>query len=42
MLIGIAAKNGVLIVEFANQLRDRGIEFGRRSSPLPPRACGQC
>jgi multidrug efflux pump len=27
ILIGIAAKNGVLIVEFANQLRDRGVEL---------------
>ncbi|XOV89255.1 MAG: efflux RND transporter permease subunit [Pseudomonadota bacterium] len=27
MLVGIAAKNGVLIVEFINQLRDEGLAF---------------
>ncbi|HQX77167.1 MAG TPA: efflux RND transporter permease subunit [Steroidobacteraceae bacterium] len=27
MLIGIACKNGILIVEFTNQLRDRGVAF---------------
>lgn len=26
MLVGIMAKNGILIVEFANQLRDRGLD----------------
>ena len=27
MLIGLAAKNGILIVECADQLRDRGVEL---------------
>lgn len=27
MLIGLVTKNGILIVEFANQLRDRGVAF---------------
>ncbi|MFL6845096.1 MAG: efflux RND transporter permease subunit [Allosphingosinicella sp.] len=28
MLVGLAAKNGILIVEFANQLRDAGADVG--------------
>ena len=37
LLVGIMAKNGILVVEFANQLRDRGIERARRPSKKPSR-----
>ncbi len=42
MLIGLAAKNGILIVEFVNQVRDEGVDFndaileacGKRLRPI--------
>ena len=43
MVVGIMAKNGILIVEFANQLRDRGLVGARGDrGERPTSACGRC
>ena len=41
MLIGLITKNGILIVEFANQLRSRGMDSMAVIRRLRPCGCGR-
>jgi hydrophobic/amphiphilic exporter-1 (mainly G- bacteria), HAE1 family len=41
LVVGIMAKNGILIVEFANQLRDRGLGVRRPIETPPTFGCGR-
>ena len=41
MLVGLAAKNGILIVEFANQLRDEGRSVRDAIVEAAACACGR-
>ena len=42
-LVGLIAKNGILIVQFANTLQERGLdEAGRAARGVARRGCGRC
>ena len=40
-LVGLVAKNGILIVEFANQLQVQGLSKMEAVRRRPPPACGR-
>ncbi len=42
MLLGLMAKNGILIVEFANQLRDQGLAVREAVYQGPSSVSGRC
>ena len=42
MLVGIATKNAIVLVDYTNLMRDRGYELNEASPSLEPPVCVPC